>query len=209
MSEVASYAPTWESAGGDPGACVSEADPDTNWSFYRAPGAFLGDQSEQSGHGIRFSVRTSHTELSEGRLVILIGGGFAISHMIPEPEIGEWSRHRISLSEGAWVASSVGAGPVASQTTIDAVLADLGEFLIGMEYGSDVLEEIVSLDTVLLGVCTADLVPPYGALNFFDIQQYITDYLAESPSADLAAPFGAFNFFDIQTYIGLYVAGCP
>lgn len=57
--------------------------------------------------------------------------------------------------------------------------------------------------------CPADLADPFGSLNIFDIQAFITLYNAQDPSADLAAPFGAFNIFDIQAYINLYNQGCP
>jgi len=57
--------------------------------------------------------------------------------------------------------------------------------------------------------CPADLAPPFGSLNIFDIQAYIGLYNAQDPAADLAAPFGAWNIFDIQAYIGLYNQGCP
>ena len=60
-----------------------------------------------------------------------------------------------------------------------------------------------------LNACPADLAPPYGVLNFFDLAAYISLYNTMDPAADLAAPFGVFNFFDISTYIGLYNAGCP
>ncbi len=57
--------------------------------------------------------------------------------------------------------------------------------------------------------CPADLAPPAGVLNFFDISAYITLYNTADPAADLAAPFGTLNFFDVAAYIGLYNAGCP
>ncbi|RMH24172.1 MAG: hypothetical protein D6692_13880 [Planctomycetota bacterium] len=58
-------------------------------------------------------------------------------------------------------------------------------------------------------VCPADLAPPVGVLNIFDIQAYIALYNAQDPAADLAAPFGVWNIFDIQAYIASYNAGCP
>ncbi|RMH28480.1 MAG: hypothetical protein D6692_05320 [Planctomycetota bacterium] len=57
--------------------------------------------------------------------------------------------------------------------------------------------------------CPADLAPPSGVLNIFDIQAYIALYNAQDPAADLAAPTGVWNIFDIQAYIALYNAGCP
>ncbi len=58
-------------------------------------------------------------------------------------------------------------------------------------------------------VCVADLAPPFGVLNFFDIAAYIALFNAGDPRADLAPPFGVINFFDLSTYIGLFNAGCP
>ena len=59
------------------------------------------------------------------------------------------------------------------------------------------------------GCSDADLVEPFGSLNFFDLAAFIDLYSARDPAADLAAPFGVFNFFDVSAYIGLYNAGCP
>jgi hypothetical protein len=209
MTEVGSYQPDWLPTGGDPGGCISEVDPDSNWSFLRAPALFLGDQSAQSGRELRFSIRTTRLELAEGRLVILIGpGGLAISQFTPVPTLNQWTRQRVSLSAGLWKASSNGTGSDADQARIDAVLAGLDTLLIGMEYGSDALEEVVSLDSVYFGVCNADLAPPFGTLNFFDVSAFLGLYNAQDPAADLAPPFGQWNFFDVSEFLAGYNAGC-
>jgi hypothetical protein len=57
--------------------------------------------------------------------------------------------------------------------------------------------------------CPVDLAEPFGALNVFDVIEYIALYNAQDPAADLAAPFGALNFFDVSAYIAAYNAGCP
>ncbi len=59
------------------------------------------------------------------------------------------------------------------------------------------------------GCSAADLVEPFGALNFFDLASYLDLYNAQDPAADLAAPFGLINFFDLAAYLDLYNAGCP
>lgn len=209
MTEVGSYQPDWLPSGGDPGACMSEADPDSNWSFFRAPAAFLGDQSDQSGRELRFSIRTNRLELTEGRLVILIGpGGLAISQLTPVPTLNQWTRQRLPLTEGAWKASSNATGVDADQARIDAVLTGLNTLLIGMEFGSDALEEVVALDSVYFGVCAADLAPPIGMLNFFDVSAFLSLYNAQDPAADLAPPFGQWNFFDVSAFLADYNADC-
>ncbi len=57
--------------------------------------------------------------------------------------------------------------------------------------------------------CPADLAPPAGVLNFFDLAAYMDLYNAGDPAADLAAPFGTVNFFDLAAYLDLFNAGCP
>jgi len=57
--------------------------------------------------------------------------------------------------------------------------------------------------------CPADLAPPFGVLNFFDITAFLTAFNTQDPAADFAAPFGAFNFFDVAAFITAFNAGCP
>ncbi|MCC5824157.1 MAG: hypothetical protein LAT64_11400 [Phycisphaerales bacterium] len=55
----------------------------------------------------------------------------------------------------------------------------------------------------------ADLVPPFGEVNIFDLGAYINLFINQDPAADLAEPFGVFNFFDMAAYLQLFTAGCP
>lgn len=76
-------------------------------------------------------------------------------------------------------------------------------------YGSQYwgFAEVAFSETVL--ACNgADLAPPVGLLNFFDVATFISLYNAQDLSADLAEPVGVFNFFDVSAYIDLYNAGC-
>lgn len=54
----------------------------------------------------------------------------------------------------------------------------------------------------------ADLTLPYGVLDFFDVQRFLSLFSAQ----DLAVDFnndGVLNFFDVSTYLNLFSAGCP
>ncbi len=57
--------------------------------------------------------------------------------------------------------------------------------------------------------CPADLVPPEGVVNFFDLAAFISLFDDGDGAADLAAPFGVLNFFDLSAYIQLFNDGCP
>ncbi len=55
--------------------------------------------------------------------------------------------------------------------------------------------------------CPADIAPPCGTLNFFDISQYLARYAARDPRADMNGD-GLFNFFDVSLYLQHYNKGC-
>lgn len=55
----------------------------------------------------------------------------------------------------------------------------------------------------------ADLAPPFGEVNIFDLGTFIDLFANQDPRADLAAPAGVFNFFDMAAYLQHFAAGCP
>ncbi|MFI4898697.1 MAG: M43 family zinc metalloprotease [Phycisphaerales bacterium JB059] len=60
------------------------------------------------------------------------------------------------------------------------------------------------------GPCSpADLVAPFGALDFSDVTAFLLAFNGGAPQADLALPTGVFDFSDIVTFLGLFSAGCP
>lgn len=56
--------------------------------------------------------------------------------------------------------------------------------------------------------CAADLNDD-GALDFFDLSQFLDYFAALDPRADLAEPEGTFDFFDVSAYLAAFSAGCP
>jgi len=56
--------------------------------------------------------------------------------------------------------------------------------------------------------CRADVMVPFGTLNFFDVVEYLSRYSDGDAAADIAEPIGTLNFFDIAEYIALYNLGC-
>lgn len=67
---------------------------------------------------------------------------------------------------------------------------------------------VVIVEGEAAGCNPADFSPPFGVLNFFDVQTFLAALSAEDPNADLI-PDGLFNFFDVQTFLNAYSAGCP
>ena len=76
---------------------------------------------------------------------------------------------------------------------------------------NDLLAPSAGLATVFTwpAPCSAaDAAEPYGVLNFADVQSFLGNFAAGTPTADLAAPTGVFNFADVQAYLGLFRQGC-
>ncbi|GAB4386239.1 MAG: CRTAC1 family protein [Phycisphaerales bacterium] len=57
--------------------------------------------------------------------------------------------------------------------------------------------------------CPADLAPPTGVLDFFDIAAFLNAFSSQDPAADFAPPTGVFDFFDVSAYLAAFSAGCP
>lgn len=58
------------------------------------------------------------------------------------------------------------------------------------------------------GSCiTSDLVPPYGLLDFFDVQAFLALFAAGDTDADLTLD-GEFDFFDVQVFLQSFASGC-
>ncbi len=55
----------------------------------------------------------------------------------------------------------------------------------------------------------ADLAPPIGVIDFFDLSAFLGYYGAADPAADFAAPHDTINFFDVSAYLAAFAAGCP
>ncbi len=204
---VNTYLPDHVSAGGDAGGYISEVDPDNQYSFFRAPSAWMGDRSSALGGYLRYSTRTDALTFADGRLVILFGNnGQKISHDAGLPPLNTWTRRDIPLAEGAWRIGTNASGALATEAQIGAILGDLEAMFIGMEFGADALEERVDLDRVGFGVCRADLTLDFE-LNFFDVQMFLSAFAAREMLADWNDD-GVFNFFDVQAFLADLAGGC-
>ena len=200
---VGTFTPDFVASGGDPGGHISEVDPDNNWSFFRAPPSWHGDRSLffQNGRVLRYSTRTDANTFPDGRLVIMVGaGGQMISTDAGVPPLNAWTRRTLDLSED-WFLGATGSGTGADGSDIVAVLSDLEALYIGMEFGADLAEEDVDLDSVHFGACQADLAAPFGQLDFSDVVAFLTAFGAMNPTADLAFPTGVFDFSDVVVFL--------
>lgn len=202
------FTPDYVPTGGDSGGYLSELDPDSNWSFFRAPPSWEGDRSAFSGRVLRYSTRTDTQNYPDGRLVIMSGDdGVRLSHDAGLPPLDTWVRRIVPLREGAWRIGTDAAGLVATQSQIDAVLADLELLYIGLEFGGDTAEERVDLDRVAFGVCDADLAKPFGLFDLADVLAFVTAFTAGDPAADFTGD-GLFDLADVLAFVSGFVGGC-
>ncbi len=86
-----------------------------------------------------------------------------------------------------------------------AIMVDASRALLADEL--DAIKAAVQADWDRCA-CPADLAPPAGQLNFFDLAAFLDLFNTQDPAADLAPPFGVLNFFDLAAYLLAYNAGC-
>jgi hypothetical protein len=109
------------------------------------------------------------------------------------------------------VSSVVGGGGGSSSGTTYAVRGTVGQPEAGAPHagGTFSLQGGFWPSVLITESCPADLAPPLGVLNFFDVSAFLGAYNSQDPVADFAAPFGVFNFFDVSAFLASYNAGCP
>jgi len=56
---------------------------------------------------------------------------------------------------------------------------------------------------------TADLVAPFGVIDFMDVNAFVAAFAGRDPIADIAAPFGFFDLGDINSFVAAFLTGCP
>tara|TARA_R110000782_G_scaffold12913_2_gene38211 strand:- start:6219 stop:8552 length:2334 start_codon:yes stop_codon:yes gene_type:complete len=112
----------------------------------------------------------------------------------------------VTENAGAWVERRFRIADFV--TPSDAVRV---RFVARDEGSGSIVEAAVDDLRIEAGACapptlTADLAPPFGVFNFFDIAAYLGLYNSGDPAADYDAN-GQLNFFDLSTYLGLFNAG--
>lgn len=98
---------------------------------------------------------------------------------------------------------------VVGQTVeVSSTIVFEGSFPLGDGLGTAVVSGTGTIvATGSLAGCDADLAAPFGALNLFDITEFISRYNARDPMADFNVD-ATFNVFDITAFINAYNAGC-
>ena len=164
------FLPGWIGTGGDPGGYISIVDPDGNnvtgmTQYWRAPAAFLGNQTAALGGSLSFDLMdtvTGTTYNDEG--IILVGGGETIVHALPSNIPGNsWSAYSVPLTPAGWTVSS-SSGASATQADLATVLGALAELDIRAEYYT--FADTQSLDSVALSDAVTATPEPSSAVLF-------------------------------------------
>ncbi len=131
------------------GGAISMTDPDNEWTYFSAPGKFLGDMSAAFGGQIQFESRVlsapggSYANEAE---VMLRGGGMTLVYDATSTLTSLPTAFNISLASGNWRVGDTFSGAAATDADLQTVLGDLW---INAEYFTPVVETI-ALDNVRL-----------------------------------------------------------
>lgn len=119
---------------------ISETEEDGGLMYFAAPSKFLGNQSAALGGQFRFRFHQNRTvEIVPGPDVVLESGGVRIIHnygVVPGPV---WTTYEVPLEASAWKHSN--GAPLASQSELAAVLANISLLWIRAEYSARPTEQ--------------------------------------------------------------------
>lgn len=139
---------------------------------------FERDSDENDG-----AIRGHGTAQLDGKLSVTIPDGY-------EPMAGDAMTIFTGDATGDWVITE----------SFDTVkIPDVSPLVIRVESNTDSLRLVIT--------CNADMTPPFGLLNFFDVSAFFTAYNSSDPVADFNDD-GVFDFFDVSAFISMFNAGC-
>jgi len=179
-----------------PGETISihlnnDADPgDASQIDASSLGPFAGFELDAYGLGLYFPGGAGFVNFGDGNLIAdhlqwSLGGA---DNSTADDRSDEAVAGGVGTDDSAWIS-------VASDT-VSIELADLD---FGELHGPD--------DYVVNGACAADINGD-GALDFFDVSQFLNGFTAMDPAADFNGD-GNFDFFDVSAFLGAFTAGCP
>lgn len=150
------FAPAaWDATGGNPGGALRSEDV-SDWNFFAAPSAFLGDQGGTLGSSLSFDTYSSLIDGTYPAAVLNSGTTTLYAFSLAAPG-ALWTSVSIPLVGASWsLSSDLGGAPVT-----DAQLGSVLSSLTGLYIEADwfVGDEITGLDNVRL-----DPVPEPAAL---------------------------------------------
>lgn len=149
---TALHAVTHDVGDGQPAGSIRLVDPNTDWTYFRAPAKFLGNQSAALGGALTFASRWvvagSGGFVNEAE-VVLKGAGLSLTYDATNSLPAVWTDFTLPLVAGAWRVADSFSGVLASPADLLAVLSDLDELWINAEHFTPV-DETIALDNVRL-----------------------------------------------------------
>ncbi len=145
---LSTHVPVHNPAGGNPGGYISILDPNENDTFFRAPGAYLGNMSAYHGGTLEYSLLINAPAIDYDYFdVVLQSGSTILGFAAPLPPAG-WATHTVTLDAvPGWVNLDTNLAPTAGE--FQAVLANLTGLFILAEYTFGLVED-VGLDSVAM-----------------------------------------------------------
>lgn len=151
VPQAAGFIPTFVAVGGDPDGFIRIADPDDGWTYFIAPAAYRGDQSDKLDGTLSFSLQHSggtlvgnppHAVLKSGSLVLVADAGG------PPALTPNWTRYTIDMVAANWHVGTL-AGAVATDAELLSSLSALDGLFLSAEFITPVVET-TGLDSVSL-----------------------------------------------------------
>jgi choice-of-anchor C domain-containing protein len=158
-SLVGNYAPSHLATGGNPGGYIRSGDPDSGGFTFGAPADFVSGLTGARGATLSYDLAYVGAVNNLGHYVVLAGGGIMLVWGSPGPltPTPAWTRVALTLAPSSQWRVGTPAGPLATSSDFQTVLANpTGLFLKG-EYTSNG-SDLASIDNVSLVPATAPVI---------------------------------------------------
>lgn len=144
----------WHSSGGNSGGCISLTDPSVGAIFFKAPAAFLGDQSAAyDGGSLTYDMKVNAGAGSGWTMIpdlVLVGAGKSIVKRFGTVSVTPaWAHFDLPLTAGGWRYWDLANPASVTSADFQAVLSNLTALYLCADYILGF--ETVYLDNVALG----------------------------------------------------------
>jgi len=145
---VATYQPSWNASGGNPGGFISMSEPSGNWWMFSASSSFIGDKSSYFDGTFDYSLKCNPQAYpGSAAAVVLVGSSDTLYFNTNEPQ-QNWTDYSVPLSPSGWKLNDWENGLEPSTSQMQSVLASLNAIYISGDWITGF--ETTGLDSVCL-----------------------------------------------------------
>jgi len=166
----------------------------------------LGDATANARGDVVFQCWVDHPDFTRTFALLHYHDDFGVRRVLFDNQLIEVRPGDLRrIINWSYIRNTGGVGGENSSLSEEGRLAFVVEF-------ADETTGVAVADLTTSAMCPADFAEPFGVVDFFDVQMFLSLFAAGDLAADLVpAPGGdgVLSFFDLLEFLSLYAQGCP